>query len=131
MVQDPYDKKDNGSGSGGAFVRTAAGIILLTIGSGVAVWILQMIGGMITAEKEIPLVVKIVSSTVNREMSNLQGGAPPIHPSFQLIAGYLLVILLISVCAGIAKAFINAGVKTMQPDYKEVLNKIKTELKRK
>jgi len=127
MNQDPYGKEKKIDGS--SVANTVVGVLVLTFGVGVAIWVLSVLAQAIGGKELLPVVDRIVtavaeSDSVARYYTELD------MTTLGTVAGYLIAILLLYISAGIAKAIIGAGASIMNPDYKKVLTDLKKEFEK-
>lgn len=125
MTEDPYAKEKRTDGA--AVANTVVGVLVLIFGVGVSIWVLSVVGQTIGGEDQLPVVHRIVSSVTEGDALSGYYNEKDIV-AFGTVAGYLIVVFLLYIAAGIARKLIGAGASIMNPDYKKVLIDLKKEL---
>ncbi len=106
---------------GGAFM--AAGVVL-------AGWVVNVIYHLITGEGPTDIVSGLIPREAMDVFIQTPGGPMEIPPSSFYIFGLMITVLLLGICAGVAKTLIATGIKFFQPSADESLKKIYQELEK-
>ena len=105
------------------------GIILLALGVILSGWIVQIIYHIISGEGASSIVNRIIDiGEIDRKI--IASSETVILPeSLFYTIGIIILVLFLSISAGISKALIYSGVKILQPDISRTLKEIKKEIR--
>jgi arginine repressor len=105
------------------------GIILLALGVILSGWIVHTIFQIISVEGASSIVKRIIDmGEIDRRI--IASSETIILPeSLFYTIGIIILVLLLSISAGISKALIYSGIKILQPDISRTLKEIKKEIR--
>ena len=104
------------------------GVVLLGLGLLLAGWVVMIIYQLISGEGTKEIVSNLIptgSITVTIKASSEVLVLPD---SFYHVVGLFFCVLLLAICGGIAKVLIANGVKMLQPDIHETLEKLRKDI---
>ena len=107
------------------------GIIILSMGILLAAWILYTIYQLIQGEGTSSIVTRILDIGAIDKTITLSSETIILPESFFYILGVLILVTLLSICAGLSKVLISSGVQMLKPDYTDTLKERRKETKSK
>ncbi len=112
-------------------ITKIVGIIILSMGILLAVWIFHTIYQLIQGEGKSSIVTRILDIGVIDKTITISSETIILPESFFYILGVLILVFLLSICAGLSKVLISSGVRMLKPDYIDTLKEIRKENKSK
>ena len=109
------------------FVKLLVGVLLIIFASLAAVGILQIIYNILVSPEDVQLLEKIARAEPEGINIGTPGGDIEIPTIF---FGYGVVIILLSISAGLAKGFLSVGVDLVKSDLEALLERLGEELAR-
>jgi hypothetical protein len=106
-------------------ITKIGGIIILSMGILLTAWILYTIYQLIQGETRI-LDIGAIDKTITISSETII-----LPESFFYILGVLILVFLLSICAGLSKVLISSGVRMLKPDYTDTLKETRKEIKSK
>lgn len=125
MDMTEYQKERNTDSDKTPYVRTAIGLLVLTIGIVLAFSIVQEAYRIIHGEGTYGILESTFSADEVERTFKTATHDIQLPQSFYTIIGYLMITLLLSICARIAVAIVSSGAKIIRPDYDEILKRLK------
>ena len=119
--QSSEESSDTPKYIGGAFM--AAGVVL-------AGWVVNVIYHLITGEGPTDIVSSLIPKEAMDVFIQTPGGPMEIPPSSFYVFGLMVTVMLLWICAGLARTFITTGMKFFLPGSDEALKKIQQELQK-
>jgi hypothetical protein len=107
------------------------GIIILSMGILLAAWIFHTIYQLIQGEGKSSIVTRILDIGAIDKTITISSETIILPESFFYILGVLILVFLLSICAGLSKILISSGVQMLKPDYTDTLKEISKEIKSK
>ena len=107
------------------------GIIILSMGILLAAWILYTIYQLIQGEGTSSIVTRILDIGAIDKTITISSETIILPESFFYILGVLILVTLLSICAGLSKVLISSGVQMLKPDYTDTLKERRKETKSK
>ncbi len=108
MYQNQSDRENRDLLGRDIAIREALGIILVVIGTGVALWVFANVYEMFTGPQKLTAFQKLVSQNLERSRSTRDSHVKPLIPPEYL--AYLTPILLLGIGVSIAGVLIAGGV---------------------
>ena len=105
------------------------GIIILSMGILLAAWILYTIYQLIQGEGTSSIVARILDLGAIDKTITLSSETIILPESFFYILGVLILVTLLSICAGLSKVLISSGVQMLKPDYTDTFKERRKETK--
>jgi len=96
-----------------------------------AAWILYTIYQLIQDEGKSSIVTRILDIGAIDKTITISSETIILPESFFYILGVLILVFLLSICAGLSKVLISSGVRMLKPDYTDYLKQTKKETKNK
>ena len=112
-------------------IAKIVGFIILSMGILLAAWILYTIYQLIHNEGESSIVTRILDIGAIDKTIVISSETIILPESFFYILGVLILVFLLSICAGLSKVLISSGVQMLKPDYTDTLKEISKEIKSK
>lgn len=112
-------------------ITKIVGIIILSIGILLAAWIFYTIYQLIQGEGKSSIVTRILDIGAIDKTITISSETIILPESFFYILGVLILIFLLSICAGLSKVLISSGVRMLKPDFTDTLKEISKEIKSK
>ena len=112
-------------------ITKIVGIIILSMGILLAAWILYTIYQLIQGEGTSSIVTRILDIGAIDKTITLSSETIILPESFFYILGVLILVTLLSICAGLSKVLISSGVQMLKPDYTDTLKERRKETKSK
>ncbi len=112
-----------------SYVRAITGVLVLAIGMAAAISVFQLAYSIISGGDSYGLLEKILSAGASKGTVTTPNGDVELPSSLFMVVGYLLIIFLLSICARISTSIIKSGAGIIRPDYDEIIQKIRKELK--
>ena len=107
------------------YVRTGIGLIVLIAGLVLAFTVVQQAFNIINGKGTFGILENTFSPVeVERTIKTATDHIQLPEAVFPII-GYLLIALLLSICAGIASTIIKSGANIIRPDYDEIIRRLK------
>jgi hypothetical protein len=112
-------------------ITKIVGIIILSMGILLAAWILYTIYQLIQGEGTSSIVTRILDIGAIDKTITISSETIILPESFFYILGVLILVSLLSICAGLSKVLISSGVQMLKPDYTDTLKERRKETKKK
>jgi hypothetical protein len=112
-------------------ITKIVGIIILSIGILLAAWIFYTIYQLIQGEGKSSIVTRILDIGAIDKTITISSETIILPESFFYILGVLILVFLLSICAGLSKVLISSGVQMLKPDFTDTLKEISKEIKSK
>ena len=112
-------------------ITKIVGIIILSMGILLAAWILYTIYQLIQGEGTSSIVTRILDIGAIDKTITISSETIILPESFFYILGVLILVSLLSICAGLSKVLISSGVQMLKPDYTDTLKERRKETKSK
>jgi hypothetical protein len=112
-------------------ITKIVGIIILSIGILLAAWIFYTIYQLIQGEGKSSIVTRILDIGAIDKTITISSETIILPESFFYILGVLILVFLLSICAGLSKVLISSGVRILKPDFTDTLKEISKEIKSK
>lgn len=108
-------------------VQKASGFVLLIIGITIGCWVVFVIFNLIGNSDKLG-IIEVFANELDRTIRTPSGDFQLPVGSY-VAAGYLVVIFLLSICANIAKSFVQFAAHLIQSDLKALVTKLTKEFK--
>jgi hypothetical protein len=118
--QEPQVEESHGA-------RKIIGIVLIGLGAIIAVAILQTIYQLLTDGTQFPLIQELSGEPPVIRTPN---GDIVLPDNVLILAGYGIVVILIAIAAGIARAFLQIGAQLLQVDIRTLVRQLREEFTR-
>ena len=109
-------------------IKTTIGGGLIVVGGAMAIWIIQVINKVVYSPEKMPLLRTILKISYENPKVQLPENSTDIVPFINnygdAILAYGILIFLLSIAAGIAKAFLSGGINLIGSDLKILLEKM-------
>ena len=112
-------------------ITKIGGIIILSMGILLTAWIIYTIFQLIQGEGKSSIVTRILDIGAIDKTITISSETIILPESFFYILGVLILVFLLSICAGLSKVLISSGVQMLKPDYTDTLKEISKEIKSK
>lgn len=112
-------------------ITKIVGIIILSMGILLAAWILYTIYQLIQGEGTSSIVTRILDIGAIDKTITISSETIKLPESFFYILGVLILVSLLSICAGLSKVLISSGVQMLKPDYTDTLKERRKKTKSK
>jgi len=112
-------------------ITKIVGIIILSMGILLAAWVLYTIYQLIQGEGTSSIVTRILDIGAIDKTITISSETIILPESFFYILGVLILVTLLSICAGLSKVLISSGVQMLKPDYTDTLKERRKETKSK
>ena len=112
-------------------ITKIVGIIILSMGILLAAWILYTIYQLIQGEGTSSIVTRILDIGAIDKTITISSETIILPESFFYILGVLILVSLLSICAGLSKVLISSGVQMLKPDYTDTLKERRKKTKSK
>lgn len=108
-------------------LKKTTGFSLLIIGLSIGLWVITVIYRLLVNDPMVGLI-DLFANVMDRTIS-LPSGEIVLPRGLFITAGYVVVCILLSVCAGISRALIQFGAHLIQRDLKALVTQLSKELK--
>ena len=119
--------EQNNDPTPGSIVNKVFGFALLLIGISIGIWVISVIYNLLVDPTQVGLI-NMFANEMDRIVT-FPSGEVELPAGIYIAGGYLVVCILLSICAGVAKAFVKAGAHLVQSDFKDLVTKLTDEMK--
>jgi hypothetical protein len=104
--------------------RKLVGLVLLAIGAIVALVVVQRVFQVLSEGSDFPLIERLIAE---RGAIGTPTGEVILPESFFVLAAYGIVIALLAIAAGLARAFLGTGAQLLHLDARTLLRRLREE----
>ncbi|MBI4845701.1 MAG: hypothetical protein HY810_04410 [Candidatus Omnitrophica bacterium] len=110
-------------------IRTVLGVIMLSIGIFIALWVFQFIFNFLNSQSSIKILDCIMSLESIERTIKTSSQIIELPNALFLLFRYGVLMFLLGISTALAVVFIKSGTYLVQPDYKQVLETIMRQVK--
>ena len=109
----------------GFLLRKILGTLLIATGTSLGLAIALVIYYLLMDQLDLPILRRLLPGSLEaRSITTLQGGRLELPPALFISSSYVVVLMLMAIIASIAKGFLSAGARLLQPDMENLIKKL-------